>query len=37
MQSQQYAMNISDLKAGVYFYIIKEKNGIIQQGKLIIK
>jgi hypothetical protein len=37
IQSTHYAMNVADLKAGVYFYVIKEKGEIVQQGKLIIK
>ena len=37
IQSSHYAMNVADLKAGVYFYVIKEKGIVVQQGKLIIK
>ena len=37
IQSSNYAMNVADLKAGVYFYIIKENDGVVQQGKVIIK
>ncbi len=37
IQSLNYAMNVADLKSGVYFYMIKEQDEIIQQGKLIIK
>jgi len=37
IQSPHYAMNVADLTAGVYFYVIKEKKEIIQHGKLIIK
>ncbi|MCD4663878.1 MAG: T9SS type A sorting domain-containing protein [Bacteroidales bacterium] len=37
IQSLHYTMNIAELKAGVYFYMIREKGEIIQQGKLIIK
>jgi len=37
IQSSHYAMNVADLKAGVYFYVIKEKDIVMQQGKVIIK
>lgn len=37
IQSSHYAVNVSDLMAGVYFYVIKQKIEIVQQGKLIIK
>ncbi len=37
IQSSHFAMNVSDLKAGVYFYVIKENDEVVQQGKLIIK
>jgi hypothetical protein len=37
IQSSHYSVNVADLKAGVYFYVIKEQDKIIQQGKLIIK
>ncbi len=37
IQSPHYTLNVADLKTGIYFYEIKEKNEIIQQGKLIIK
>ena len=37
IQSSLYVMNIEGLKPGVYFYIIKEKGEIVQQGKLIKK
>ncbi|MCD4729176.1 MAG: T9SS type A sorting domain-containing protein, partial [Bacteroidales bacterium] len=37
IQSSHYVMNVADLTAGVYFYVIRQQNKIIQQGKLIIK
>ena len=37
IQSSHYAMNVADLKAGVYFYVIKENDEIKQQGKLVIQ
>jgi len=37
IQSSHYTMNVSDLKAGVYFYMIKEKGEVVQLGKLIKK
>lgn len=37
IQSSHYTMNVSDLKAGIYFYVIKEKGEVVQQGKLIKK
>lgn len=37
IKSQQYTMNIADLEAGVYFYMIKEKGEVVQQGKIIKK
>jgi len=37
IQSSHYTMNVSDLKPGVYFYLIRQQNEIIQQGKLITK
>jgi len=37
IQSSHYALNLADLKAGVYFYLIKDENQIIQKGKVIIK
>ena len=37
IQSPHYAMNVGDLKAGVYFYVIKENGEVVQQGKLIKK
>lgn len=37
IQSPHYAMDVAELKAGVYFYMIKEHDEIVQQGKLIIK
>ena len=37
IQSSHYEMNVLDLDAGVYFYVIEEIDGIIHQGKLIIK
>jgi len=35
--SSHYILNVADLKAGVYFYLIKDENQIIQKGKVIIK
>jgi len=37
IQTSHFALNIADLKAGVYFYVIKENEGVVQQGKLIVK
>jgi len=37
IKSPHYAMDVADLKAGVYFYLIKNVNQITQRGKLIIK
>ena len=37
IQSSDCTTNIADLQAGVYFYMIKEKGVIVQQGKLIKK
>jgi len=37
IQFQHYALNVADLKAGVYFYIIRENEKVLQNGKLIIK
>lgn len=37
IQSFHYALNVADLKAGVYFYVIREQHKIVQHGKLIIK
>lgn len=33
----QYTMNVASLKAGIYLYVIKEKETMVQQGKLIKK
>jgi len=37
IQSSCYVMNVADLKAGVYFYVIRENDKIMQQGKVIVK
>ena len=37
IQSTHYAMNVADLNAGVYFYVIRDGDMVLQQGKLIIK
>jgi hypothetical protein len=37
LKSSLYAMDISSLKSGVYFYEIKESSGNIQKGKFIVK
>lgn len=37
IESSLYAIDISDFKAGVYFYQIEDKSGNIQQEKIIIK
>ena len=37
IHSSYYNINISDFKPGIYFYVIKEKEKVVQQGKLIKK
>jgi outer membrane protein assembly factor BamB len=37
IQSSHYAINVYDLKAGVYFYMIREEYELLQQGKIVIK
>lgn len=37
IRSSHYSINVTDLKPGVYFYSIKEKGVVLQQGKLIKK
>jgi hypothetical protein len=37
LRSSLYAMDISSLKSGVYFYEIEESSGNIQKGKFIVK
>ncbi|MCD4730431.1 MAG: T9SS type A sorting domain-containing protein [Bacteroidales bacterium] len=37
IQSPHYAMNVADLKAGVYFYVIKEGDNVLQKGKVVVK
>jgi len=37
IHSSQYAMNVATLKPGIYFYMIKEKGSVVQQGKMIKK
>lgn len=37
IQSSHYTLNVADLKAGMYFYIIREKEEVVQQGKVIKK
>ena len=35
IQSKQYSINVAELVAGVYFYVIKDKGEVLQQGKII--
>jgi len=37
VQSSRYVMNVADLKPGVYFYVIREKGHVLQQGKVVIR
>lgn len=37
IHSSQYAMNVATLRPGIYFYLIKEKGSVVQQGKMIKK
>ena len=37
IRSSHHTINIAHLKPGVYFYVIKEKGEVVQQGKLIKK
>ena len=37
INSSQYAMNVATLRPGIYFYLIKEKGSVAQQGKMIKK
>jgi len=37
IQSSHYVLNVADLKAGVYFYVISAKDKIIKQGKIVKK
>jgi len=37
IHSSHYALNVADLKAGVYFYLIRDGDNVLQQGKVIVK
>lgn len=37
IESLYYTLNVADIKPGVYFYVIKEKGVVVQQGKIIKK
>jgi len=37
IQSPHYTINVSDLKPGVYFYVVKVRGEVVQQGKVIKK
>lgn len=37
IQTSHYAVNVADLKAGVYFYVISDEDIVLQQGKVVVK
>jgi len=37
IQSSHYALYVADLKAGVYFYVVRDGDKVLQQGKVMVK